>query len=92
MHLPLKSGRLDFGHQKLVRKRRKGSVQLSEHLAEYKGEALRVRRSGSGGGWWCVCVWGTQWRYGEAPLGKARGSEWGSSTGGPAALSLLEAS
>lgn len=90
MHLPLKSGRVDFGHQKLVRKRRKGSVQLSEHLAEYKGEALRARRSGSRG---CVCVCGgAQWRYGEAPLGKARGSEWGSSTGSPAALSLLEAS
>lgn len=88
MHLPLKSGRLDFGHQKLVRK---GPVQLSEHLAEYKGEALRVRRSGSRGGGG-VRGGGIQWRYGEAPLGKARGSEWGSSTGGPAALSLLEAS
>lgn len=66
MHLPLKSGRLDFGHQKLVRKWRKGSVQLSEHLAEYKGEALRVRRSGSRGvrGWDTVEVWGGSPRQG----------------------------
>lgn len=68
MHLPLKSGRLDFGHQKLVRKRRKGSVQLSEHLAEYKGEALRVRRSGSRGGVCvCVCVWDTVEVWGGSP-------------------------
>lgn len=67
MHLPLKSGRLDFGHQKLVRKWRKGSVQLSEHLAEYKGEARRVRRSGSRGvrGWDTVEVWGGSPRQGE---------------------------
>lgn len=41
---------------------------------EYKEEALRARGSGSRGG--------------GAPLGKARGSDWGSSTGGPAAPSL----
>lgn len=47
-------------------------MQLSEHLAEYKGEALRVRRSGSrGGGVVCVCVgdtvevWGGSPRQGE---------------------------
>lgn len=78
MHLPLKSGRLDFGHRKLARKWRTGSVQLSEHLAEYKGEALGVRRSGS----WGVRG-GTQWRCGEAPLGEARGSEWGAAQEAP---------
>lgn len=55
-------------------------MRLSAHVTEYKGEALRARRSGSRGG-------GGRWGYGEAPLDKARGSEWGSSAGGPAALS-----